>query len=385
MEELLYKLNPWWKKEFIEKSIKRNKYLDIIKENIGDDLILFLTGLRRIGKTTLMHQTIDFLIKEKKINPKYILFLNLDHINFINHSIHSIIDKYKEINGIKYDDFIYLFLDEITSKENSEQEIKNLFDIGNCKIFCSSSIASLLRDKKAYLTGRTKTIEVFPLDYIEFLQFKEINIDSFDESLNKKWFKKYMQIGGIPYYVLTEDIDYLNELINSIIYKDIISAYNLKNDKEVFDLLKLLCQRIGKPLSYNKLSKILNLSDDTVKRYISYFEKTYLFYSIEKYSKSVNENLTSSKKFYICDLGLKRIISSNKELGFDFENLVFLKIKNLKPNYYLEKGIEIDFITNDFLIESKYESELNEKQQILFDKINKKNKIIVKDYKFFIN
>lgn len=385
MEQTLSLLNPWWSKTFQEKTILRNKYLKLIKENLDNKLVLFLTGLRRVGKTTLIKQTINYLIKEKKVLPKKILFLNLDHIDFIPYTIHEIIDKYREMNEIKYDEFIYIFLDEITSKENFAQEVKNLFDVGNTKIFCSSSIATLMKDKKAYLTGRTKTIEVFPLDFEEFLIFKKADVSKFDKNLNKKWFEKYLDEGGMPEFVLNQDVEQLTELLNSIIYKDVMAHYNIKNEKEIKELLRLLCQRIGKPTSYNKLGKILNLSGDTIKKYLTYFENTYLFYSVEKYSKSINENITSPKKFYIADLGLKKIISSNKERGVDFENLVFLKIKEKNPSYYLENGVEIDFCYKDTLIEAKYGQELNEKQKELFKKAKFKNKFVIDNYEFFLS
>jgi hypothetical protein len=382
MEEVLYRLNPWWTKEFKEDSIIRNKYLDKIKEE--SEFILFLTGLRRVGKTTILKQYISHLLNQKKIHPKKILFLNLDHIELMNLTIHQIIGEYKKINSIAYDDFFYLFLDEVTSKEGFEQELKNLYDIGNIKIFCSSSIASLMNDKKAYLTGRTRTIEVMPLDYNEYLMFKNVQIKKFDKALHKHHFEAYMKTGGIPRYVLTEDMEYLNELLNSIIYKDIIARYNISNEKIIKELFRLLCQRIGKPTSYNKLSKILGISNDTVKKYITYFEKSYLFFSIEKYSHSVNENITSPRKFYICDLGIKNLISSNKEKGSDFENLVFLKIKNENPFYFIENGIEIDFINDKMAIEAKYDdAKMNEKQKRVFENL-KQEKQIIKGHEFFI-
>lgn len=383
MEETIIRQNPWWDKTFNPDSIKRNKYLTRIKDLALNKEIIFLTGLRRVGKTTLLYQTIEYLINEKNVNPKNILFLTLDNLNFTNKKIIEIIQKYREINEIKLNEFFYLFLDEITYVENFEQELKNLYDTWEIKIFASSSIASFLNDKKAFLTGRTYTIEIEPLDYEEFLLFKNVKISKYDKSLNKKYFEEYMQKGGIPQYVLTGDSQYITELVNSIIYKDIIAQYKIEDEKTIKELLRLLCQRIGKPTSYNKLSKILNISDITVKKYINYFEKTYLFYSIEKYSKSVNENITSPKKFYICDLGIKNIISDNKEKGPDYENLVYLKIRTNNPKYYIDNGIEIDFITKKEIIEAKYESELNTKQQELFEKIKIGKKIIAKDYNFF--
>lgn len=384
MELTLFRQNPWWSSSFNDTSIKRESYLEKLKSQIKTKEIVFLTGLRRVGKTTLIHQVIDYLINEKRENPKNILFVTLDDLNFNNKTIFEIVEKYREINNIKFNEFFYLFLDEITFIENFEQQLKNLYDSWNVKVFTSSSIASFLNDKKALLTGRTYTIEILPLNFQEYLKFKNIQLNKFDSTINKKIFEDYMKSGGIPNYVLNEDENYITELINSIIYKDIIALYGISDEKTVKELLRLLCQRIGKPTSYNKLAKILKISDVTVKKYISYFEKAFLFYSIEKYSRSVNENITSPKKFYIADLGIKNVISENKEKGADFENLVFLNIKNENPHYYLKDGIEIDFVTKDKLIESKYYLELNEKQEKLFNSIKRKEKIIAKDYSFFL-
>lgn len=384
MKETIIRQNPWWREKVKEDSIPRPKYLNSIISNLSNKEIIFLTGLRRVGKTTLIKQTINHLIKENT-ESKNILFLTLDDLNFTGKTIFEIINEYREINGLRLDDFFYLFLDEITYLDNFEQQLKNLYDTYNIKIIASSSIATLLRNKKAFLTGRTITVEVMPLDFNEFLIFRGIKADKNDPAFLKKHFEEYMKIGGIPRYVLDNSADYIVELVNAIIYKDIIAQYQISDEKSVKELFRLLCQRIGKPTSYNKLSKILKISDTTIKKYISYFESAYLFYSVEKFSKSVNENITSPKKFYISDLGIKNIVSENKEKGSDFENLIFLKIKNKNPYYYLKEGIEIDFITKDMLIESKYLSSIEGKQKILFDNIKRKNKIVVRDYSFLMD
>lgn len=383
MEETIIRQNPWWRNKFEDNSIPRTKYIDKIKANLSNKEIIFLMGLRRVGKTTIINQTIKFLLNEE-IEPKKILFLTLDDLNYLGKTVFEIINKYREINNIGIDDFFYLILDEVTYLNNFEQQLKNLYDTYNVKIIASSSIATLLRDKKAFLTGRIVTIEIMPLDFEEFLLFKNIKINKYDKILTKKYFEEYMKIGGIPRFVLDNNPHYITELINAIIYKDIIAHYKINDEKSVKELFRLLCQRIGKPTSYNKLANILGITDTTVKKYISYFEKTYLFYSIEKYARSLNENITAPRKFYIADLGIKNIVSGNKEKGSDFENLVFLKIKNKKPNYFLKNGIEIDFITKDMLIESKYLLSIEGKQKILFEKVRRKQKKVISDYSFFL-
>ena len=380
----LYKQNPWWEGKFEEKSILRENYLNEIFRNIKNKEIIFLTGLRRIGKTTILMQAINRLLTNQ-IKPQDILFIRMDSFNLLEYSIHQLIEEYRKIHKKSISDFFYLFLDEVTSKDNFEQELKSLYDDGNMKIICSSSIATLMRDKKAHLTGRTRTIEVMPLTFQEFLQFKEAKIGKSDKEKLESYFRDYLKIGGIPYYVLTEDRAYLNELVESIVYKDIIAYHKISGEKAVKELFVLLCQRVGKPTSYNKLAKILKISVDSVKRYISYFEKAYLFYVVDRYSKSANERVTSPKKIYIGDVGIKNIITEFKDLGASYENLVFLKIKDKNPNYYLENSVEIDFITKDSLIEAKYNQEANEKQLETFNVIKSKKKIIANGYKFFID
>lgn len=328
-------------------------------------------------------QIISHLI-ENKVSPGDICFVRLDAFNLLEFSIHQLIEEFRRIHKKASSDFIYLFLDEVSSRDNFEEELKSIYDNENVKVICSSSIATLMRDKKAKLTGRTKTIEVMPLDFQEFLEFKEAKISKSDSAKLESYFRDYLKLGGIPYYVLTEDKTYLNELVESIIYKDIIAYHKITAERTIKELFVLLCQRVGKPMSYNKIAEILKISVDSAKRYVGYFEKAYLFYVVERYSKSPNERITSPKKIYIGDAGIKNLITGFKDLGTSYENLVFLSIKNENPSYYLENSYEIDFITKDSLIEAKYNRELDKNQKKIFDAVKSKNKIIAQGYSFFI-
>ncbi len=383
IEPELYKQNPWWENKFNEETFRRDKYLKEIFNNIKSKEIIIITGLRRIGKTTILKQVIkELLIKD--VAPENILFVSLDSFNLLEFNIHQIIEEYRKIHKKSASDFFYLFLDEVSSKENFEQELKSIYDNENIKVICSSSIATLMRDKKAKLTGRIKTIEVMPLDFSEFLIFKRAKIGKSDKAKLESFFKDYLKMGGIPSYILTGDTSYIEELIESIIYKDIISYHNITSEKTIKELFVLLCKRVGKPMSYNKISEILKISVDSVKRYIGYFEKAYLFYAVDRFAKSYNESVTSPKKIYIGDVGLKNFVTGFNDLGASYENLVFLKIKNQIPRYYLENSVEIDFITKENLIEAKYNREMNAKQKRLFDSIKIKNKSIAEDYNFFV-
>jgi len=383
MQEIIYEMNPWWEAEYKFIGIKREKYLNILIQNLNNKDIIFLTGLRRIGKSTILKQLIYLLINEQKINPKEICYLSLDNYSFKEYTITELVRQFRKINNLKINDKIYLFLDEITYKDSFKEELKNLYDLEHTKIFATSSSANKLVDKKALLTGRARTIEVNPLDFQEFLIFKNYKPKNSEKYLLENYFKKYMELGGIPEYVITEDPTYVTNLTENILYKDIIAANNIKNSENVKDLFRLLCERVGKPLSNNKLANIIGINKNTVKKYIGFFKETYLFYVIEKDAKTLNQRIADNKKIYCADVGIKNVSTGFKDLGAIYENLVFLKIKTEQPRFIYENSIEIDFKFKDTIIEAKYNQEMNNKQKELFSKIKVKNKIIANGVDFF--
>lgn len=383
MEELFYRSNPWWEEKYLFAGRNRERYTILLEQYFDNKDIVFLTGLRRVGKTSILKSFISKLIHEKNIDPLYIFYISLDLIALQDMNITQILLEYRKMHKIPSKHKIYLFLDEVTYKENYHQELKNFYDLENIKIFASSSTASLMRDKNAYLTGRQRVIEVMPLSFEEYLEFKDIKIKKSDAYLLESYFEQYLSDGGMPEYVLTGDISYLQNLIDNIIYKDIIAYHKIKNESVIRDFFKLLMERSGKQLSLNKIANILDIGVDSVRRYLAYFEDTYLIYTIEKYGK-LNERLKNPKKIYAGDIGLKNVVTGFRDKGAIFENLVFLKIKDQEPSYFYVDGIELDFMTKEkVLIEVKYNSKLNEKQQKLFDLTQANKKIVVDGYKSY--
>ncbi len=386
MKTTLFQFNPWWEnKEFTHKSIERTRYSQKLIKSLDIKDIIFLIGLRRVGKTTLMKQLIQHLLKT--VEPNHILYISCEHPAFDDKNLIDIIDEYRGYFQIRRDEKIFVFLDEIQLRTGFERDLKILYDHEEIKIYCSGSSATLIRDKKAYLTGRHRFIEIEPLDFNEFLVFKDIKIAESEKYLYKEIFIEYMKTGGLPEYVLNRDPEYLLNLIDSVLYKDIVSVYGLKNPKIIRNLFILLCERVGKPLSYNKLSKVLGISIDTVMQYVSYFEESFLVYIVNKYAKSLNERIRAPKKIYMADVGLRNIIVGFRDIGAIFENLVFLRIKKDKVNYYItDDGREIDFFIKekDLLIEAKFKDKIEDVDLAAIDMAKVKNKIVAKDYSFFI-
>lgn len=378
MDNILYQYNPWWEEAvFNEGIIPRDRYLGRLLKYLDDKQIISLTGLRRVGKTTLMKLIIKELIR-KGISPKSILYVSLDDYLFHQNSIIEIINEYRKLHKHKIEEKIYLFLDEVTYKDNFHIQLKNIYDSQNTKIFAASSSASMLRDKKASLTGRSITLEIKPLDLEEYLVFKGITLKKRDKQLYRSYFLDYIKDGGMPENVLNPNREYLMNLVDDIIQKDITAFHGLKNHQILRDYFLLLMERSGKQLSINKIAKILNISPDTSKRYLSYFESTYLIHLLPRWGKT-NQKLLSAKKIYASDLGIKYLFMGDRDIGSYFENYIYLALRNKKILYYLyENTVEIDFYTEDqIMIESKFYSQLNEKQDKLFSEYPAVKKIVI--------
>ena len=193
-------------------------------------------------------------------------------------------------------------------QEDFEQQLKNLYDGQNVKVFASSSQSSVLKSKKSLITGRARIIEILPLDFDEYLQFKEISISKRNSHLYEKHFEEFLYTGGIPEYVIRGDIEYLKEVVDDIILKDIAAQHNIKDSFLLKDFFLLLMERCGKVFSINKIANILKISPDTVRRYLEYFQSTYLVQLLPRCGKT-NERLLSAKKIYAADLGIRNIFT----------------------------------------------------------------------------
>jgi predicted AAA+ superfamily ATPase len=384
VDSVYLEYNPWWEEEYKpEGIIERRPVLDKVEKWMKDDSIIVLTGLRRVGKTTVMKLLICKLIRDG-VDPADIFYVSLDDYALGPLSILEIVKEYRTIQKLPVDRKVFLFFDEVAYKDRFHQQLKNLYDRQNVKIVASSSSSSVLRDKGAFLTGREIVIKIFPLEFSEYLVFRNIEIKKRDSHLMGSYFEDYLQTGGLPGHVLNREREYLQTVVDDIIYKDIIAYHNIRNQQVVKEFFLLLMERAGKQMSINKMSNILKMAPDTAKRYLGLFEDTYLVYTVSRHG-STNEQLLSPPKIYASDLGIRHLFTGFRDKGSIFENYVFLVIKNRNPqfiNYVYENGIEIDFFINKhLLVEVKYDRELNEKQELLFKNFKAKQKLVVQGRK----
>lgn len=378
MEEILRLMNPWWENRQFELGITRELYLLKIMELLKFKEIVIITGVRRVGKTTIIFQVIEHLIKEKKVNPNHILYVTLDHPHFIKTTVEEIIREFRKIHKLDRKEKIFVFLDEIQHINEWEKYLKIFYDIENVKIVVSGSSATLIKKQSPYITGRFIKIDVWPLDFNEFLVFKQAKISKTEEYKYEKYLDDYLKTGGLPFFVLHENIDYLSDMIESVVFKDIVQLYSIKYPKAVENLLLLMAARIGQKTSFNKLKNILALSLDTIKEYLYYLELSFIITPIKKFSYSINEQIYSAHKYYFLDNGIRNVLIGFKDFGSLAENALAIYLKRqFKEVFYYQNKKEIDFIIKSkgitIPLESKYGEEIsNEEVKVILNFMKEK-------------
>jgi len=255
---------------------------------------------------------------------------------------------------------IYLFLDEIQFFKNWQVFIKSKYENSNIKFIITGSNSQLLSSELiTLLSGRTLNIYLYPFDFKEFLLAKKIEIKSKidllkNQNLIRKHFDEFVRWGGFPEIAFIKDNNTKKEILENyyknILYHDIIPRFGIKNIDKTEKLAHYLLSNIGKPFSYNKLSKLIALSDKTVKEYTNYFSKAYLLFELKHFDFSIKKQINTPKKVYAIDTGLINSISFKftEDIGRLYENLVFVELKRRgKEIYYHKDMYECDFIVKE--------------------------------------
>jgi len=360
MKETLFIINPWWEKKKFDTGVPRKKYLPKLIKSLNHKRAVLITGSRRVGKTTLLKQLIQYLIVKKKVKPKNILYILLDHPRIAKISILEIVKEYRRLHLLDREAKVFLFFDEVQYLENWEQEVKSLIDSENVKIFLSGSASTELFQKTPFLTGRYEKIKINPVNFEEFLQFKKITVSSAEEYKYEKYLENYLKIGGYPEYIFQKDSSYFPDLLEAIIFKDIVYMHGIKNPDIIRDLLLLLSDRNGHQTSFTKLSKILSITVDTVKEYINFLKQTFIIEEIERFASSRSKKIYSAKKIYLHDVGLLHNLASTFNLGSAAETVLYKFLsENFEVNFYYENQQEVDFVFTGtkgkkILVESKF-------------------------------
>jgi len=337
-------------KEELEKAnvtLKRDILNDILKW-FSDNRVIILTGIRRCGKSTILKQ-----IMKSKTDYCYVNFEDERFLDFSAQDFEILNEVLIEIYG---NSNIYFF-DEIQNIDKFEAFVRRLQDEGKKVILTGSNASLLSREFGTRLTGRYKPFEVFPFSFSEFLKFRGIHVEKEGVYLVqkrveiKKAFNEYLSLGGFPEYIKTMDKDYIKNVFDNILYKDIITRYSIKKQKIIKELVSILATNISSTFTYNSIKNSLGLANSiTVKEYISYLENSYLFFELSKFHFSLKKSLSSPKKIYLVDSAFNQITGFNfsPNNGRNLENVVFVELKRRKKEvYYFSEKNECDFIIKD--------------------------------------
>ena len=235
---------------------------------------IVLSGIRRCGKSTLLFQMLQ---KYQSIN-----YLNFEDPRLVNFEL-SDFEKVEKIFYNEKQKSDIFFFDEIQNVDKWEMYIRSLIDRNKHVVITGSNSSLLSRELGSRLTGRHLRYELFPFNYHEFLQYT-------DKEPCAESITQYIQSGGFPEYIRIDRIQIQQQLLNDILNRDIAVRNNIRNVKQLNELIVFLLANTGKPFSLNSLQKnFLFGSLNTVKDFIAYFEDSYLIFTIQKFSYSLKK------------------------------------------------------------------------------------------------
>ena len=312
---------------------------------------VIISGIRRSGKSTLLHQIL------KKL-PNY-YYLNFEDTRLINFESGDF-EKLDEVFHTEYGPSEYYLLDEIQNVKGWEIFVRSRLDRHKHLFITGSNASMLSKELGTRLTGRHINVELFPFSFGEALLFRK-------EIASPDSFEWYFKQGGFPDFIKYGRPEILRELFTDILQRDIISRHKIRETKALHELALYLLSNVGKEFSYNSLKKMFQFgSVNTPISFVSYLEDSYLLFTIPKFDYSLKKQMINEKKVYSIDNGLSNAnsvsFSSNK--GRMLENFVFITLRRSHKNiYYFRENGECDFLIKEdsrIIIAIQVAYELNE-------------------------
>jgi len=332
----------------MESMFIRETYIKKVKPYIGKNIIKVLTGQRRVGKTTILKQIMELVKQEDKnantiyINKEQNQFKNIKTAEDLFQYVQSQLSE-KKVN--------YVIIDEIQEIEEFEIALRQLL-VEGIDLYCTGSNAKMLSgDLATHLSGRYIEFHINSLSYNEFLQVHKLQNDT--DTLNK-----YIRYGGLPYLIHLPFDDeiiygYLKSIYNTIILKDIVSRYSIRDIDFLERLIEYLSDNLGSYVSSKKISDFLkaqrvSLSINTVMNYLKYLTNSFFINKVQRLDIIGKKRFEINDKYFFTDLGLKHSIIpfTGGHIGNVFENLVYNQLIYNDYKVYIGKhqNREIDFV-----------------------------------------
>ncbi|MEG8990904.1 ATP-binding protein [Ignavibacteria bacterium 4148-Me] len=366
-----------------------------LKEHLSKKYITVITGLRRTGKTTLLKKLLEDFETNNKI---YIDLERIDNRELFSEKNYENIITALSARGIDFTKKTLIAIDEVQLLPDIVSVIKYLYDNYPIKFVITGSSTYYIKNLfSESLAGRKKVFELYTLNFREFLTFRDIEYSGKQKWKKfiiaeyerlKKYYDEFIRFGGFPEVVLSKSIsdkkDIVNDILSSYLNIDIKNIADIRDQKNLHNLLKMVAARVCTRLDYSKLSSLTGISRPSVYNYLDLLENTFVIKRVPVFSKNPDREIVKAPKIFICDNGLLNQLAEVSS-GIQFENAVFnqLKFYGDLQYYSLKTGKEIDFILNgNTAIEVKERATVQDKKQLelLAKGINISKKIIVARY-----
>jgi len=319
---------------------------------MDDELNYVFVGLRRAGKSYLMFQQVQRLLKNGHSIDE-ILYFNFEDDRLTTMDTADL-DLIKTCYEEMYNHKPIFFLDEIQIVPNWEKFARRLAD-QNYRVYITGSNAKMLSSEIATtLGGRYMIRNVYPLSLKEFLTSTAIDINDknaifrFRTDINKA-FEIYFRSGGLPEATKVENKrEWLSNLYQKVFFGDLISRYQIRNDFALRVLIRKLAESVKQPSSFNRLANVVSasgkkISADTVIDYLGYLKESWLIFPVENFAAKLADK-ESNKKYYFIDNGILNLFLLDPPTSL-LENLVAIQLRRLygEEVYFYHSGVEVDF------------------------------------------
>lgn len=333
--------------------VKREEYLKRIRPFYDSELIKVIMGIRRCGKSTIMHQIVEEL-EERGIVREHIICVNFEDYQYHEISTADALYKFVE-EKITDEEKYYLFFDEIQNVEEFELVVNSFRATHNVSIFITGSNSKLLSGElSTHLSGRTVSFRIMPFSFKEFCVLKR---EKYDEIDYDKAFEEYMRWGGFPLVCKAEDEDsktvVLTNIYDSVVLKDIIMRNKVASPVTLEKVLEYVMANSSITLSGNTIAAALSdinrsVSAPTVYDYLKFISDACICDKVSRYDIRGKKILSYEEKTYVCDMGLFHLKKNRvkDELSYIIETIVYNELVSRGYQVYVGKMFrgEIDFI-----------------------------------------
>ncbi|MEI7422048.1 MAG: ATP-binding protein [Prolixibacteraceae bacterium] len=357
MQSIFEKISIYnvWDGKFFNTGYERSEYLNTITKYIGNKLIKVLVGQRRVGKSYVLRQIMNYLITVKGINPQNIFYVNKEFTAFdeikSSTDLDSLFNYYRRQFSLTGK--IYIFLDEVQNILNWEIFTNSYSQdfTSEYEVFITGSNSNLLSSELAsMLSGRYVEFEIFPFSFFEFVGIKNL-------AVSKDNFLVYMQSGGLPemFNFEQEELNrhYIESLRNTIVLRDVVGRHNIKDLSLLEEVFKFLSVNIGNLTSFSSIvnyfkSKQKKTNYETISSYVGFLKDTFIIHQAERFNLRGKQLLGGECKYYLNDLSFKNYLLGNypSDIGNNLENYVYIQLRRMgyKVSVGIYHDVEIDFV-----------------------------------------